>query len=246
MQLHDSCLSGGVDIKKVKKNLSIEYDASTATKIMSASTSLDEMNTICSKLSLIDDHTTIVEAKRCLFRPLILLEMTRLLIEDAEKSNTTISEKFTLLINVSTLQQDPTLNNCAFCMIYNCEQIAMNLTDDDNKKFAKADRNGRQLFAHYLLKFKKYKVSLIDNTTNDSDNEKVSKEVGAIPDIEFIKVLNPDGTLKNETTKTPALTNLSVKEDSHIPPELHKLHDIAKDVLDQIKIRYRHPPDDDD
>ena len=145
---------------------------------------------------------------------------------------------------MSTLQQNPSLNNCAFCMIYNCEQIAMNLTDDDNKIFAKANRNGCQLFVHYLLKFKKYKVGLIDNTTNDSDNEKVSKEVGAIPETEFIKVLNPDGTLKNETTKTPALTSLSVKEDSHIPPELHKLHNIAKDVLDQIKIRYRHPDDD--
>ena len=87
--------------------------------------------------------------------------MTRLLTEDAEKSGNAISDTFTLLINVSTFQQNPSLNNCAFCMIYNCKKIEMKLKDDDKKNFGNASMNGHKLFVHYTLKFKNTKSVLL-------------------------------------------------------------------------------------
>jgi hypothetical protein len=195
LQLHDSCLSGVIHLnEETTKNVAIDYDP-TVSRNISESTTLDDMNSICKSMGLIDTHQSIIEAKQCLFRPFVLIEMTKFLIQTAEKSTSRnskyiISKPFSLLINVGTKQQNPRNNNCSFCMVYNCESIAMNMTDQVH--YGAADTSGRDHLAHLIFKLKKKHIRTISPTkpdnVEDNDTDATDKN-----DVIILKVLNSDG-----------------------------------------------------
>ena len=237
MQLHDSCLSGVIHLnEKTTKNVAIDYDP-TVSKNISESTTLDNMNSMCKSMSLIDNHKSIIEAKQCLFRPFVLIEMTKFLIQEAGKSPTRnskyiISKSFSLLINVGTKQQNPKNNNCSFCMVYNCECIAMNMTDQEH--YGAADTSGRDHLAHLIFKLKKKYITTVTPTKPDNVEENATETTNE-NDCFIFKVVKPDGKKVIDLDK-------NIKKDivlSPNPPELHKLHPVAKDVLEQINIRFR-------
>ena len=55
LQLHDSCLSGVIHLnEETTKNVAIDYDP-TVSRSISESTTLDDMNSICKSMGLIDN-----------------------------------------------------------------------------------------------------------------------------------------------------------------------------------------------
>ena len=121
-------------------------------------------------------------------------------------------------------------------MVYNCESIAMNMTDQLH--YGAADTFGRDHLAHLIFKLKKKHIRIISPTkpdnVEDNDTDATDKN-----DVIILKVLNSNGEVIEMDNNIKKVIVSSPEQVIAPKPELHKLHPVAKDVLKQINIRYR-------
>ena len=121
-------------------------------------------------------------------------------------------------------------------MVYNCESIAMNMTDQVH--YGAADTSGRDHLAHLIFKLKKKHIRTISPTKPDNveDNDADATDKN---DVIILKVLNSDREVIDVDNKIKKVIVSSHEQVIASTPKLHKLHPVAKDVLKQIDIRYR-------